>query len=118
MDTVEQHPRGARAGQNNPRGAPREPHLGPSPNVEVEHDLAGHWPLDRVSVEEPGRRCGCVIDTLGESPKVGPVVEAELVMELTTAQWRHDSPPSARGREVLALMAQGRSKVGGVHVVG
>jgi serine/threonine-protein kinase PknK len=54
------------------------------------------------------------IDTLGRIARGGSVVDPELVMELVTAQRRDDplAVLSAREREVLALMAEGRSNAG------
>jgi serine/threonine-protein kinase PknK len=54
------------------------------------------------------------LDTLQRIAKGGSVVDPALVQELVTAR-RHDDPLavlSAREREVLALMAEGRSNAG------
>jgi DNA-binding NarL/FixJ family response regulator len=87
-----------------------------SAHVEVEHAMTllatgrgiGYLLKSRVvDVEE-------FIDTLGRIAKGGSVVDPELVMELVTAQRRDDplAVLSAREREVLALMAEGRSNAG------
>jgi DNA-binding NarL/FixJ family response regulator len=87
-----------------------------SAHVEVEHAMTllstgrgiGYLLKSRVvDVDE-------FIDTLGRIAKGGSVVDPELVMELVTAQ-RRDDPLgmlSTREREVLALMAEGRSNAG------
>jgi DNA-binding NarL/FixJ family response regulator len=54
------------------------------------------------------------IDTLERIARGGSVVDPALVQELVTMRRRHDplGPLSAREREVLALMAEGRSNAG------
>jgi serine/threonine-protein kinase PknK len=54
------------------------------------------------------------IDALQRVAKGGSVVDPALVQELVTARRRHDplAVLSAREREVLALMAEGRSNAG------
>jgi serine/threonine-protein kinase PknK len=87
-----------------------------SAHVEVEHAMTllasgggtGYLLKSRVvDVEE-------FIDTLGRIAKGGSVVDPELVKELVGARRRHDPMAvlSAREREVLALMAEGRSNAG------
>jgi DNA-binding NarL/FixJ family response regulator len=87
-----------------------------SAHVEVEHAMTllasgrgiGYLLKSRVvDVEE-------FIDTLGRIARGGSVVDPELVTELVTAQRRDDPMAvlSAREREVLALMAEGRSNAG------
>jgi len=87
-----------------------------SAHVEVEHAMTllatgrgiGYLLKSRVvDVDE-------FIDTLGRIARGGSVVDPGLVMELVTAQRRDDplAVLSAREREVLALMAEGRSNAG------
>jgi serine/threonine-protein kinase PknK len=87
-----------------------------SAHVEVEHAVTllatgrgiGYLLKSRVvDVDE-------FIDTLGRIAKGGSVVDPELVMELVNAQRRDDplAVLSVREREVLALMAEGRSNAG------
>jgi serine/threonine-protein kinase PknK len=87
-----------------------------SAHVEVEHAMTllatgrgiGYLLKRRVvDVDE-------FMDTLGRIAEGGSVVDPELVMELVTAQRRDDplAVLSAREREVLALMAEGRSNAG------
>jgi DNA-binding NarL/FixJ family response regulator len=54
------------------------------------------------------------VETLGRIAKGGSVVDPALVQELVSARRRNDplAALSAREREVLALMAQGRSNAG------
>jgi len=87
-----------------------------SAHVEVEHAMEllasgggiGYLLKSRVSdVEE-------FLDTVGRVAKGGSVVDPALVTELVSAQ-RHSDPLavlSSREREVLALMAEGRSNAG------
>jgi DNA-binding NarL/FixJ family response regulator len=87
-----------------------------SAHVEVEHAMEllasgrgiGYLLKSRVTdVEE-------FLDTLGRVAKGGSVVDPALVQELVTAR-RRDDPLgglSTREREVLALMAEGRSNAG------
>jgi len=87
-----------------------------SAHVEVEHAMEllasgrriGYLLKSRVTdVEE-------FIDTLQRVAKGGSVVDPALVQELVTARRRNDplAVLSAREREVLALMAEGRSNAG------
>ncbi len=57
------------------------------------------------------------VDTLGRIAKGASVVDPALVAELVSAQRRNDplAVLSAREREVLALMAEGRSNAGIAH---
>jgi DNA-binding NarL/FixJ family response regulator len=87
-----------------------------SAHVEVDHAMEllasgggiGYLLKSRVSdVEE-------FLDTVGRVAKGGSVVDPALVTELVSAQ-RHSDPLavlSSREREVLALMAEGRSNAG------
>jgi len=87
-----------------------------SAHVEVEHAMGllasgrgvGYLLKTRVTdVEE-------FIDTLGRIARGGSVVDPALVAELVAARHRDDplAALSAREREVLALMAEGRSNAG------
>jgi serine/threonine-protein kinase PknK len=87
-----------------------------SAHVEVEHALellaagrgVGYLLKSRVTdVEE-------FLDTLQRVARGGSVVDPALVQELVAARRRHDplAVLSAREREVLALMAEGRSNAG------
>ena len=87
-----------------------------SAHVEVEHAMEllasgrgiGYLLKTRVTdVEE-------FIDTLGRIARGGSVVDPALVAELVAARRRDDplAALSAREREVLALMAEGRSNAG------
>jgi serine/threonine-protein kinase PknK len=87
-----------------------------SAHVEVEHAMTllasghgiGYLLKSRVvDVEE-------FVDTLGRIAKGASVVDPALVQELVTAQRRDDplAVLSAREKEVLALMAEGRSNSG------
>jgi serine/threonine-protein kinase PknK len=87
-----------------------------SAHVEVEHAMellaggqgVGYLLKSRVTdVEE-------FIDTLGRIARGGSVVDPALVAELVAARHRDDplAELSAREREVLALMAEGRSNAG------
>ncbi len=90
-----------------------------SAHVEVEHAMdllaggrgVGYLLKTRVTdVEE-------FLDTLGRIAKGGSVVDPALVAELVSAR-RRDDPLAAlspREREVLALMAEGRSNAGIAH---
>jgi DNA-binding NarL/FixJ family response regulator len=90
-----------------------------SAHVEVEHAMAllaggqgiGYLLKSRVTdVEE-------FVETLERIARGGSVVDPALVQELVTARRRHDplAVLSAREREVLALMAEGRSNAGIAH---
>jgi serine/threonine-protein kinase PknK len=87
-----------------------------SAHVEVDHAMellasgrgVGYLLKSRVTdVEE-------FLDTLGRIAKGGSVVDPTLVAELVAARHRDDplAELSAREREVLALMAEGRSNAG------
>ena len=87
-----------------------------SAHVEVDHAMEllasgrgiGYLLKSRVTdVEE-------FLDTLGRIAKGGSVVDPTLVAELVAARHRDDplAELSAREREVLALMAEGRSNAG------
>jgi serine/threonine-protein kinase PknK len=87
-----------------------------SAHVEVEHAMAllaggqgiGYLLKSRVTdVEE-------FVETLERIARGGSVVDPALVQELVTARRRNDplAVLSAREREVLALMAEGRSNAG------
>jgi DNA-binding NarL/FixJ family response regulator len=87
-----------------------------SAHVEVEHAMTllasgrgvGYLLKSRVvDVEE-------FVDTLRRIARGGSVVDPELVQELVTARRRDDPMAvlSSREREVLALMAEGRSNAG------
>ena len=87
-----------------------------SAHVEVEHAMellasgrgVGYLLKSRVTdVEE-------FLDTLGRIARGGSVVDPALVAELVAARHRDDplAALSAREREVLALMAEGRSNAG------
>jgi DNA-binding NarL/FixJ family response regulator len=90
-----------------------------SAHVEVEHAMAllaggqgiGYLLKSRVTdVEE-------FVETLERIARGGSVVDPALVQELVTARRRNDplAVLSAREREVLALMAEGRSNAGIAH---
>jgi DNA-binding NarL/FixJ family response regulator len=90
-----------------------------SAHVEVEHAMEllasgrgiGYLLKSRITdVEE-------FLDTLGRIARGGSVVDPALVRELVSAQRRSDplGALSAREREVLALMAEGRSNAGIAH---
>jgi DNA-binding NarL/FixJ family response regulator len=90
-----------------------------SAHVEVEHAMellasghrVGYLLKSRViDVEE-------FIDTLGRIAKGASVVDPALVTELVSVRRSHDplAVLSAREREVLALMAEGRSNAGIAH---
>jgi DNA-binding NarL/FixJ family response regulator len=90
-----------------------------SAHVEVDHAMEllasgrgiGYLLKSRVTdVEE-------FLDTLGRIAKGGSVVDPTLVAELVAARHRDDplAELSAREREVLALMAEGRSNAGIAH---
>jgi DNA-binding NarL/FixJ family response regulator len=90
-----------------------------SAHVEVEHAMAllaggqgiGYLLKSRVTdVQE-------FVGTLERIARGGSVVDPALVQELVTARRRHDplAVLSAREREVLALMAEGRSNAGIAH---
>jgi DNA-binding NarL/FixJ family response regulator len=90
-----------------------------SAHVEVDHAMdllasgrgVGYLLKTRVTdVEE-------FLDTLGRIAKGGSVVDPALVAELVSARHRNDplAALSAREREVLALMAEGRSNAGIAH---
>jgi DNA-binding NarL/FixJ family response regulator len=90
-----------------------------SAHVEVEHAMAllaggqgiGYLLKSRVTdVEE-------FVETLERVARGGSVVDPALVQELVTARRRNDplAVLSAREREVLALMAEGRSNAGIAH---
>jgi serine/threonine-protein kinase PknK len=87
-----------------------------SAHVEVDHAMellasgrgVGYLLKSRVTdVEE-------FLDTLGRIARGGSVVDPTLVAELVAARHRDDplAELSAREREVLALMAEGRSNAG------
>ena len=90
-----------------------------SAHVEVEHAMellasgrgVGYLLKSRVTdVEE-------FLDTLGRIARGGSVVDPTLVAELVAARHRDDplAALSGREREVLALMAEGRSNAGIAH---
>jgi DNA-binding NarL/FixJ family response regulator len=90
-----------------------------SAHVEVDHAMellagghkVGYLLKTRVTdVEE-------FLDTLGRIAKGGSVIDPALVAELVSARRRDDplAALSAREREVLALMAEGRSNAGIAH---
>jgi DNA-binding NarL/FixJ family response regulator len=90
-----------------------------SAHVEVEHAMEllasgrgiGYLLKSRITdVEE-------FLDTLGRIARGGSVVDPALVRELVSAHRRSDplGALSAREREVLALMAEGRSNAGIAH---
>ena len=90
-----------------------------SAHVEVEHALdllasdggVGYLLKDRVA------DVGDLVDAVTRVAAGGSVVDADLVRELVTARRRVDplAPLSAREREVLSLMAEGRSNAGIAH---
>jgi DNA-binding NarL/FixJ family response regulator len=69
---------------------------------------------DRLPAQEPGDRVARFIDTVQRIVEGGSVVDPALVEELVASR-RRDDPLDAltpREREVLALMAEGRSNAG------
>jgi DNA-binding NarL/FixJ family response regulator len=107
---------GLQAAQAIRQEAPQTAILVLSAHAEVEHAMqllaggrgVGYLLKSRVTdVEE-------FVDTLERITKGGSVVDPALVQELVTARRHHDplAVLSAREREVLALMAEGRSNAG------
>jgi DNA-binding NarL/FixJ family response regulator len=107
---------GLEAAQAIRQEAPQTAILVLSAHAEVEHAMqllaggrrVGYLLKSRVTdVEE-------FVDTLERITKGGSVVDPALVQELVTARRHHDplAVLSAREREVLALMAEGRSNAG------
>jgi DNA-binding NarL/FixJ family response regulator len=107
---------GLEAAQTIRRERPETAILVLSAHVEVEHAM---------QLLASGRRIGYLlkrrvtdveefIDTLQRIARGGSVVDPALVQELVTARRRHDplAGLSAREREVLSLMAEGRSNAG------
>lgn len=90
-----------------------------SAHVEVEHALdllaadggVGYLLKDRVA------DVASFVDAVERVAAGGSVVDADLVRELVSARRRVDplAPLSAREREVLSLMAEGRSNAGIAH---
>ena len=88
-----------------------------SAHVEVEHamELLASGRGDRLPAQEPGHRRRRSSSTRCERiASGGSVVDPALVQELVAARRRNDplAALSAREREVLALMAEGRSNAG------
>jgi serine/threonine-protein kinase PknK len=107
---------GLEAAQAIRQEAPQTAILVLSAHAEVEHAMqllaggrrVGYLLKSRVTdVEE-------FVDTLERITKGGSVVDPALVQELVTARRHHDplAVLSVREREVLALMAEGRSNAG------
>jgi DNA-binding NarL/FixJ family response regulator len=87
-----------------------------SAHVEIEHaiELLGSGRGVGYLLKRRVSNVAELIDTLQRIARGGSVVDPALVQELVTAQRQHDplAALSAREREVLALMAEGRSNAG------
>ena len=108
--------RRARGCPGNPPAAPGHRHSGlVSPRRgRTRHGAAGERSGDRLSAQEPRRRRNGIRRHPGTHCKGGSVVDPALVQELVSIRRRTDplDALSERERDVLALMAEGRSNAG------
>ena len=115
-DAADAHQGGAGRGPAIRAGVPDVAILLLSAHVEVDHamELLARGRGDRLSAEEPRHRRRRVHRGAGAGRPGGSVVDPALVQELVAARRRTIRSPrsAAREREVLALMAEGRSNAG------